>query len=112
MARELLTKLRHYVPVTIVRNVYFGIVHSYLQYGVTSWGNAASKHIQKNQVQQNYIIKIITKPSFFKTKLLPIYSNLNLLKHTNIFNLEVLELVFKLQTTLLPKCFDNYFRRA
>ena len=29
MARGLLTKLRHYVPVTVLRNVYFGIVHFY-----------------------------------------------------------------------------------
>ena len=37
-------KLRHYVPVAVLRNVYFGIGHSYLPYGVTSWGNAASIH--------------------------------------------------------------------
>ena len=45
----LLTKLRHSVPVTVLRNVYFGILHSYLQYGVTSWGNAASKYTKKSK---------------------------------------------------------------
>ena len=35
-------KLKHYVPVAALRNVNFGIVYSYLQYGVMSWGNAAS----------------------------------------------------------------------
>ena len=44
MAKGLFTKLRHYVPVTVLRNVYFGIVHSYLQYGVAFWGNAAFKY--------------------------------------------------------------------
>ena len=72
MARGLLTKLRRYVPVTVLRNVNFGIAHSYLQYGVTSWGNAASKYTKKIQVHQIYIIKIIAKTFFFKTKLLPI----------------------------------------
>ena len=88
-------KLRHYVPVAALRNIYFGIVYSYLQYGVTSWGNAASKYTTRIQIQQNYIVKILTKTPFFRKKLLPIYSNLNLLKFNNIFNLEVLKFVFK-----------------
>ena len=70
-------KLRHYVPVAALRNTYFGIVYSYLQYGVTSWGNAASKYTTRIQIQQNYIVKILTKTPFFRKKLLPIYSNLN-----------------------------------
>ena len=56
--------------------------------------------------QNNY------KNNFFKTKLLPIYSDLNLLKLNNIFHLEVLKLVFKFLATLFRKCFDDYFRRA
>ena len=48
MARGLLTKLRHCIPVAVLRNVYFGIVQSYLQYGVISWDNAASKYTKKS----------------------------------------------------------------
>ena len=59
-------KLGHYVPVTVSRNVYFGIVHLYLQYGVTSGGNAASKYTKKIQVHQNYITKTITKNFFLQ----------------------------------------------
>ena len=42
IARGVLMKLRHYAPEAVLRNVYFGIVYSYLKYGVTTWGNAAS----------------------------------------------------------------------
>ena len=68
IAIGLLTKLRCYVPVMVLRNVYFGSVHSYLQYGVTSWGNAASKYTKNPRAQKLY--NQITKPSSFKTKLL------------------------------------------
>ena len=61
----------------ILRNVYFGIVSSHLQYGITAWGNAAAKFIDKLQIQQNYIIKIMTGSSFFQTKLFPIYYELS-----------------------------------
>ena len=36
IARGVLMKLRHYAPVAVLRNVYFGIVYSYLKYGVTT----------------------------------------------------------------------------
>ena len=61
-------KLRHNVPVAALRNIYFDIVYSYLRYGVTSWGNAASKYT-RIQIQQNYIVKISTKTPFFRKKL-------------------------------------------
>ena len=112
IARGVLMKLRHYVPVAALRNIYFGIVYSYLQYGVTSWGNAASKYTTRIQIQQNYIVKILTKTPFFRKKLLPIYSNLNLLKFNNVFNLEVLKFVFKFRSKTLPSCFNEYFRQA
>jgi len=47
IARGIIFKLRNYVPVHVLRNIYFGIVQSYLNYGITSWGNAASKYISK-----------------------------------------------------------------
>ena len=68
IARGVLMKLRHYVSVAALRNVYFGIVYSYLQYGVTSWGNAASKYTTRIQIQQNYFVKILTKTPFFRKK--------------------------------------------
>ena len=104
--------VRHYVSVAALRNVYFGIVYSYLQYGVTPWGNAASKYTTRIQIQQNYIVKILTKTPFFRKKILPIYSYLNLQKFNNIFNLEVLKFVCKFRSKTLSLCFDEYFRQA
>ena len=46
MARGLVAKLRHYVPVTVLRNVCFGIVHSYLQYG--RGGQSAIRSAKRN----------------------------------------------------------------
>ena len=112
IAKGVLSKLRHYVPVYILRNVYFGIVSSHLQYGITAWGNAAAKFIDKLQIQQNYIIKIMTGSSFFRTKLFPIYCELNLLKLSNIYILEVLKFVYKFRARLLPSSFADYFHSA
>ena len=88
-ARSILSKLRYnYAPLSVLRSVYFafGIAYRHLHYGITSWGNSASKYITKVQVQQNLILKIMTKTSFFKTRLSPIYRHLNFLKLSSTLN--------------------------
>jgi len=75
IAEGLLSKLWYHAPLTVLRSVYYSIVHSHLQYGVTSWGNAVAKYLKKIEVQQNYIIKIIIKAPFFKLKLLQFTNN-------------------------------------
>ena len=78
------------------------ILSSHLQYEITAWGNAAAKFIDKLQIQQNYIIKIMTGSSFFRTKLFSIYCEVNLLKLSNIYKLEALKFVYKFRARLLP----------
>jgi len=62
--------------------------------------------------QQNYIVKIITKASLFKTKVAPIYQQLNFLTLENIFKFKVPKFVFNFQTKTTPKRFDQYFQPA
>ena len=112
MARGILCKLRHCAPQAVLKSIYYSIAYPYIQYGITSWGNAASKYLQKVQVQQNYILKIVTNTLFFKTKSLPLYSQLKLLKVHNVYSLEVLKFVYKYKKKILPKCFDKYYLPA
>ena len=95
-----------------MRNVNFGLAHLYLYYGVTSWGNAALIYTHKIQVQLIYIFKIITRTSFFKTRLSPLHIQLKLMKLKNIYELEMLKFVYKFIKKFLPKCFDYYFLPA
>ena len=54
----------------------------------------------------------MTGSSFFRSKLFPIYCELNLLKLSNIYKLEVLKFVYKFRATLLPSSFADYFHSA
>ena len=47
-ARGILSKLRYYASLSVLRSVYFGIAYPHLHYGITSWGNSASKYITKS----------------------------------------------------------------
>ena len=38
----MLTKLRHFVPIEILIDVFYALIHSYLRYGILVWGNASN----------------------------------------------------------------------
>ena len=109
MARGILSKLRRHAPQSVLKCVYSSLVYPYLYYGVTSWGNTATKYTKTIQIQQNYIVKIINNSTSFKTKLMPIYQQLNLMNLCQIYKLEILKFMYKYKNKILPNCFKNYF---
>ena len=109
MARGILSKLRRHAPQSVLKCVYYSLVYPYLYYGVTSWGNTATKYTKTIQIQQNYIINIINDSTSFTTKLMPIYQQLNLMNLCQIYKLEILKFMFKYKNKTLPNCFKNYF---
>ena len=116
-AKGILSKLRHHAPQSVLLNVYYSIVYLYLYYGVTSWGSAAAKYTHRIQIKQNYIVKVITKLPFVKTKIAPLYDQLDLLRLIEIYKLEVLKFMFSLKkkffqnvltiTILFPRKYAN-----
>ena len=98
-----MSKLRHHASSTVLRSVYFCLVYLHLHNEVSSWGNAACESLNKLQVQQNCIIKIITKSSFIWTKLRPIYNQMNLLKIPGIYKLKVLNVAHTSQLSGLGR---------
>ena len=72
-------------------------LYPYLYYGVTSWGSAAAIYTHRIHIEQNYIVKVITKLPFVKTKIAPLYDQLDLLRLIDIYKLEVLKFMFSLK---------------
>ena len=108
-ARGILSKIRHHSPQSVLLNVYYSIVYPYLYYDVKSWDSAAAKYTHRIQIEQNYIVKVITKLPFVKTKIAPLYDQLDLLRLIDIYKLEVLKFMFSLKKKILPKFFNDYY---
>ena len=111
-ARGIISKLRHYAPPSILRNVYFSIAYSHLQYGtVLLYGEILPQSLStKFKCNKAKLLKyVITKTSFFKTKLSPLYDELKLLKLNNIYKLEISKIMCKFKSKSLPNCFNEYF---
>ena len=88
LAREvgMLSKIRHYVSETTLRNIYFGIFSSLLSYGSQIWGQFSNQHIFRIQKLQNKAIRVInfakfddpTDPLYQKSKFLKLSDNVKL----------------------------------
>ena len=48
----LIAKLRHFVPRSILINIYQSLIYPYLTYGITAWGQACKTHLDKILILQ------------------------------------------------------------
>lgn len=72
----LLRKISPFMPQICLKNMYFALVQSRLQYLVTNWGAASKSNLRELQVLQNRCLKVVfRKPFLYPTTHL--YSNVN-----------------------------------
>ena len=45
----ILFKLRHYVPISTLKQLYYTLIYPYLTYGLMSWGNAYQTKLNKSK---------------------------------------------------------------
>ena len=107
-----LSKLRHYVDLDTLKNVFYALVHSHLRYGVVVWGNAAENDIKPLHSLLNRVVRIMTFAPFgIGTQ--PIFEYLKILNLTQIFSLETGKFIYKSKNGKLPiTTIANHFERA
>ena len=86
-ANGMLMKVRHYVSRNTLHSIYFGIFHSLLTYGVQIWGQIKNKHFHRVQLLQNKAIRTINFANF-RASVNPLYKDSNILKLSDIINLQ------------------------
>ena len=60
----ILFKLRHYVPISTLKQLYYTLIYPYLTYGLMSWGTAYQTKLNKIKLSHNNCIRCI----FFANK--------------------------------------------
>ena len=101
-------KLRHYVPLSTLKSVYFSLFHSQQQYSLLNWGRVTKTHLHKLEILQNKIIRACyLRPRFQHSVLL--YSKLRVLELNDMIKMELAKSIFKSKNQMLPSSFKNYF---
>ena len=104
----ILSKLRHYVPQSILIQIYYSIVFPFLIYGVLIWGNTYKTNIYPLVILQKKAIRIITF-SHFQSHTSPLFKKFNLLKLPDIVYLYTAVFMHQFHKGNLPEKFNNYF---
>ena len=101
----ILNRLKHFLPSHILKTIYHSLITPHLNYGILAWGYQANKLV----TLQKKAIRIITN-SKYNAHTEAIFKELNLLKLTDLFKLNKLKFLYKLQNKSLPEYFCEHFK--
>ena len=95
--------------VTLVK-LYYSFVYPYPKYGTIAWGNSRKALLQKVQVAQNKILRIINFKSLKdRVKMSTLYKDMKILQVKDIFEIEVAKFMHSFHHDNLPCIFDSYY---
>ena len=101
-------KLRNFVTIDILIQVYYSIIYSLLIYGVLVWGNTYKTNIEPLVILQKKAIRVISfSPYWSHTS--HIFKKLNLLKFPDIINVYTALFMLQYSQCRLPVGFDDFF---
>ena len=111
----IIAKLKHFLTLPQMRQIYYSIIYPYISYAILAWGSAYKSQIKKIQTKQNHAIRLI----FFTRTLgkstesaLPLLNLLDVLTVNNIYLLHILKFTHLWHKGLLPVLFQSYFQYA
>lgn len=88
-----LYRLGKYCSTKILKNIYFGIFHSRLQYGISCWGSAYSNKLQQLVVLQKSAIRKICKSARLAHSM-ELFRKMQILPVRHLYYFKVLKIFF------------------
>ena len=108
LAPKLLSKVRYFVNTKVLRNIYFGIFSSILNYGSQIWGQHHNKHIARIIKLQDRAIRIINF-SGYREPTSKLYKSSNILKFKDNITLNNYMYIHDSMKGRLPFVLSNSF---
>ena len=104
----IIARLRHYVGIKILRDIYFTLIYPYITYCNIVWGSNYSSRLQNLRKVQKKIIRLITK-SNFRESTKPLFRKLKILDLHEVNAFLTGLFTYSQRTNLLPNTFSDYF---
>ena len=107
----MIAKLRHFVPSSVLTNIYKSLVLPYLTYGLVAWRNASKNFLNKIVVLQKRVLLLI---SFVDRKeyAIPLFVNAKILPITFLYYEAVCKLMFDVHNDGAPSNITKLFTRT
>ena len=110
-ANGILAKARHYMPLHILKNIYYAVFSSHLLYGSQIWGQTSKTVMNKISLLQRKAVRIITH-SKTRDHTNPLFKELKILKVMDNISLNNCLLVHDYFNAKLPQSFNAFFTKA
>jgi hypothetical protein len=108
----LLAKIRHFVPKSVLRSLFFTFINPHTDYNLLNWGMAPDTYLETVAKKIKKAVRIISfedndSPS------IPLHKNLNILPLTCSIKVKYAKFMWKLYHDLLPiSLSSNFYRNA
>ena len=102
-------KIRHHLPLQILKNLHYSIFSSFLRFGSSTWGLSYDTYIAPLFLLQKKVLRSISFQPFFSSTT-TIFHSLKILKLNDMITHEILKFVYKPLNGLSPSPFLNYFQ--
>ena len=103
-----LSSVKYILPYEHMRQIYFTLIHPYLNYGTLLWGSAKKMHLRKLVTLQNKSIRMITLANY-NASAAPIYTTTNIMPFDNMFKSHLANLMFQHKHKQLPPAIQQLF---
>ena len=107
---SILAKIRHYVPSSVLRSLYFTFINSHIDYNLLNWGTAPTANFDKISSKARKAIRIISFKAY-DDEPLPLFKKLSILPLEETLLLKQANFMWKLQTNLIPPSLSTNFKQ-
>lgn len=70
----IISRLRHFVPTSILLNIYRSLIHPYISYGLLAWGQTSKANLDKFLILQKRALRLQINTLQIKESMLYLYS--------------------------------------
>ena len=108
-------KLREFMNIKMLINIYYSLIYSHLVYAIHVWGSACDTELNKILILQKKAVRMITKNDQYPlvpgplVPSNPIFKELGILKVSDIFKLNVTKFIFSCLSLNIPRIFHDWF---
>ena len=104
----MLNRIKYLIPKETMKTLYYSLVQSHLEYGITIWGDARKSIINELIILQKKAIRIINRANY-QEHTDPLFKNNKILKLNDLYDFNVAKLMYRYSTGALPTSLNKIF---
>ena len=104
----LLAKIRHFVPNSVIRTLYFSFINPHTDYNLLNWGMASPTSLESIAKNIKKAVRIISFEDYHSPSI-PLFKKLNILPLVCSIKLRYSKFMWKLYNGILPISLSSYF---